>query len=269
MARDAAGVARDAGGRDVEHGGQPAGRPIARRVDDDERPDGLEGDHGAGRVRARIAERAEPIGDDRPPRHVDLVLADPGVGLALAPEPQLHVPLDAVEVVQPVGQLELRRAPVAQVHQRVDARQLVALPDPAQQRLRRRPRLGGVEAQTPVHRARGGQGLLRRAARAQRGGRRGERRVELRVARPDRHLIEGEHAETDGRGDVRAEAHGGHQRRHDASAAGRVAVVARRRHARGDDGPDPLGERPRIVAREAGRWGSGRARSARRRPGTS
>ena len=110
-----------------------------------------------------------------------------------APSRSDHVTLDAVQIVEPIRQLELERAPVADVHQAVDARQRLALPHAAEQRLRRGPALRRVEAGAPVHPAHGG-ALLRRAHAD--GGLRGrQRRIHARVVGGNRQPLECQHAE--------------------------------------------------------------------------
>src|SRR5207245_11628582 len=69
---------------------------------------GVRGDHGAPRVRARVAARAVGVGDADPARDVDALLADPFVALAFAAQPDDELlALHLAEVVQPDGNLEL------------------------------------------------------------------------------------------------------------------------------------------------------------------
>ena len=137
----------------VEHAGQP-GRRQSRRAQ--RRPHrtarGRLGDHRPRRIRSRVPKRAGLVRQRQAPGDVDDVLADALVALAVRAEPQDRPAARSAEtIVEAVRQLELERAPVADVHERVDARQVVAFPHAAQQRLRGRTRLGGIEADAAVH----------------------------------------------------------------------------------------------------------------------
>ena len=66
-----------------------------------------------------------------------------------------------LEIVEPEWQLRLHRAPVDDVDEAVDPRQLVAAPHATEQRFGRRPRLGRIETDALVHRPDGGGDLGR------------------------------------------------------------------------------------------------------------
>ena len=122
----------------------------------------------------------------------------PWIALALRADSQDDGRLQRRDVVEPVRQLELERAPVADVHQRVDARQVIALPHAAQQRLRRRTRFGGIEADAAIHGAHRLALLGGIRAHGGLGGR--QRRVQTRVGDGVDRLLDDERAEPDDRG---------------------------------------------------------------------
>ena len=153
------------------------------------------GDHRACRVRRRVAKRSGLVRQRQSIGDVDDILPDPGIAFAGMPPPQCHGWPEGGDVVQPVGQLELERAPVADIHEGVDTWQPVALAHAAQQRLRRRTRFGGVEADAAVH------GPHRLAFLGRMGthrslGRR-QRRVEQRLGRDVGDLLDDERPEPD------------------------------------------------------------------------
>ena len=98
-----------------------------------------------------LPKRAGPVGKRQAIGDVDDIFADARIALAFAPIRRIDRRLKRRDVIEAVRQLELERAPVADVHQRVDARQAVAFAHAAQQRLRGRTRLGGIEADAAVH----------------------------------------------------------------------------------------------------------------------
>ena len=161
----------------------------------------------AQRIRGRVAERALGVDQRQAAGDVDAVLADAVVALAVGAEPQRQrVAGDAIAIVDAERDLRLDRAPVAEIDDGVDPRQRVAAPHAPQQRLGRRPRLGRIEADGAIQRARPLHGLVeRRAAGPQPRLGLGERRVEAMVVLDDGDAVEGEAGGRDDRGERRGE----------------------------------------------------------------
>ncbi len=153
------------------------------------------GDHRARRIRRGVPERPGLVGEREATGDVDDVFADAWIAFALLADPQHDRRLKRQDVIETVRQLELERAPIADVHERVDARKVVALPDTAQQRLRGRTRLGGIEADAAVHGAHR-LALLGRMRPHGVLGRR-QRRFQSRVGHGVGRLLDDERAEPD------------------------------------------------------------------------
>ena len=103
------------------------------------------------RIRGGVPEWTQIVGYGDPSRYVHRVFADSGVLFAVATEPEGHRAAEVRAIVEPVGQLELHRAPVDHVHHRIDAGDRPALDDAAQKRLVGRACLGRVQTNPPVH----------------------------------------------------------------------------------------------------------------------
>src|SRR5262249_8667078 len=81
------------------------------------------------------------------------LLADARVALPRGAHPDPDRAMDGLPVVEPERQLGLQGAQVAYIHRRMDLGQPLALQDAAQQRLRRRARLGGIDVEPVKERA--------------------------------------------------------------------------------------------------------------------
>src|SRR5687767_13494234 len=140
-------------GSPIEHAREPRGIDRTRRKHYDQSADRRCGDHRARRVGRGIAKWTSRIAKADSSGHAHVILPNAGIGLALAPESHLdRVSLDVGEIVEAVGQLELQRAPIADVDHRVDAWQRITLADTSQQRFRRWPGLCRIEPDPFVHR---------------------------------------------------------------------------------------------------------------------
>ena len=160
--------------------------------------------HRPRRVGRGVAKGAAHVRQRHPAGDMDDVLANAFVFLALAAKSQVDWRLDRGEIVQPVRQLELERAPVADIDEAVDAWKAIALAHTPQQRLGRRACLGGIEADAPIHRAHRLTFGRRRSSHRLLG--RGQRRVETGVAGSVQRVLERQHAEPDDGGQLRRDA---------------------------------------------------------------
>ena len=208
-ARPAA-VPKERLGRPVQHRVQPLDAARGGRVGHHEGPAGRQRDRGAQGVGRGVAEGTRRVHEHGTGLDVHRPLADALVAFARRPLAEQDRGIDPVEVVQTERQLLAQRDEVERVHQGVDAIERLSLERPAQERLVRRARLRGVEAERLVQRPRVGRpGDLRAlplpVPLPERGAHPVHLRVQGRLALANGDAFEDEQADADAAEEVRGD----------------------------------------------------------------